>query len=128
MSGHASHREGSPGSAPGHTSPDILLRIIDKERELEAALVSAKDEATTIIQQARDRAAALAADRRKAAEKEAAAAREKALAAAKAEGERILTEGAGKAKAMDAFPPDRINAAVKSLFDMILPPAGEEVR
>jgi vacuolar-type H+-ATPase subunit H len=128
MSGHAPHREGSPGSAAGHASPEILLRIIEKERELESALTSAKEEATAIIQQARDRSAALATERRKSAEKEAAGVREKSLAAARTEGERILSEGAGAVRSLEGFPAARIDAAVKSLYDMILPPTAEEVR
>lgn len=114
----AQHEKAPPTTAP---PAGILVKIIEKERELEQAILQAKEEANAMVQRAKDKAAGLVAAQRKAAESEAAAVREELLRKAREEAAQITKSYQAKLKAVQDIPPGVVDKTVSRLVEMVLP-------
>lgn len=122
-----------PRSVPSAGEPlssaepaSILGRIDARERQIEHALRDARETAAAIVQDARDRAEALAAARREQAAREAAERGEHIVADARRSAKEIAAAGAAEAAAVRATPAERIAQAAEALLAVVLPaaPAG----
>jgi len=111
------------GSGAGSKVPpsDILTKIISKERELELSIKAAQEQANRIIQEARDRAAALQIQERQSAESEAAALKEDIRSRARAAAQQATQAAGEKLADLRAIPAKHVEHTVEHLLEMVLP-------
>jgi vacuolar-type H+-ATPase subunit H len=110
----------APGVSPPQ-STDILLRIIEKEREVEEAINGAKEAAQATIQEAKNRAAAILAQHRAEAEIDAQSTRDRILDQARADADGILKAAAARVQEIRSIPAEKSQRAVAALLGMLLP-------
>jgi vacuolar-type H+-ATPase subunit H len=121
MAEHAGHGPRPPSTTP---TPQILTRIIEKEREIERTIQAAQEEAARRLQEAKARAAQMASGHEEAARGEAARLKEGLLADARRQADEILREGKASAEAIRATPENLLETAAERLLAMALPGRG----
>ncbi len=112
--------------SPSPSSSEILLKIVEKERDLENSILQAREEANRIIQEAKSKAAEIAATHKKSAEAQAVKIKEDMVKKARDEADRIRQDVADKIKSVQSIPPGRIDETVNNLLEMVLPPGSTE--